>query len=65
VSLDQILAQFGEDDFIAQELSRLVIDHQDIYFVRRHRSLLLASPHQAATGKTESSRSAGLIILIR
>jgi hypothetical protein len=30
--LDEILPQAREDDFIAQELSRLVIDHQDVYF---------------------------------
>jgi hypothetical protein len=63
--LDEILPQAREDDFIAQELSRLVVDHQNIYLLCRHRSSLLASPHAAATGMATSLDTAGIRILIR
>ena len=33
LGLDQILAQFGEDGLVAQQLGRLVVDQQNIDFV--------------------------------
>src|SRR5580692_127821 len=45
VRLDEILIQIPKDNFVAQKLCRLVIDHQDINFLLgRHRFLLLTTP---------------------
>ena len=33
--LDQVLAQLGEDDLVAQELRRLIVDQQDVDLVHR------------------------------
>ena len=33
VGLDQVLAQLVEDDLVAQELGRLVVDQQDVDLV--------------------------------
>ena len=41
--LDQVLSQLGKNHLIAQELARLVVDHENVCFlVRRHSSLSLA-----------------------
>ena len=33
ICLDQVLAQIGQDGFIAQQLSRLIVHHQDVHRV--------------------------------
>ena len=38
VGLDQVLAELGEDDLVAQKLRRLIVDQQDVDFVHRSRS---------------------------
>jgi hypothetical protein len=34
IRLNQILTQLGENSLIAEQLGRLIIHHEDIYFVR-------------------------------
>ena len=36
VGLDEVLAQLGQDDLVAQQLGRLIVDQQDVDRILRH-----------------------------
>src|SRR5580704_17869516 len=53
VGLDQILPQLRQDRFVAEQLTGLIVDHQDVYFVGHFVTLQPATaPSGAATFST-------------